>query len=341
MKEEPLITVIMPVYNAEKYLEEAIESVLNQTYKNIEFIILNDGSTDRSLEIVQRFQKQDLRVQLINNKKNLKQPKTRNKGLKLAHGKYIANMDADDISLPQRFSIQVEFMEQNPDIDICGAYAEVIGGDKRSKIMPPITDADIKDRLPFSCALVHPTVMFRRTSVEKYEIRYNEDFRYAQDFELWSRLVWQGVKFHNISEVLLLYRMSAENISTQHSFEQKKMAQKVVLRNIQRILGDEDLILMTLNEKEKSLIILERDLETLRTFLEVGKKQYSQKFYFELEQYILNQYCFLGINAWQIYIRKTNLLYVRKKWIIKYFIKCFLKGRHSKLLNIFKKVFLI
>ena len=119
-KKSPLISVLMPVYNSEKYVAEAIESILCQTYKDFEFIIINDASTDSSLKIIAKYAKQDKRIKLINNKKNVKISASLNKGLSIAKGKYIARMDSDDISLPSRFELQTKFLADNPAVGIVG-----------------------------------------------------------------------------------------------------------------------------------------------------------------------------------------------------------------------------
>jgi len=116
-----LVTVLMPVYNGEKYLNEAIDSILNQTYTNFEFLIINDGSTDRSVEIIKGYN--DSRIKLIHNKKNMGLVYTLNRGLALALGKYIVRMDADDISLPNRFKLQLDFMEINTEVALCSGNA--------------------------------------------------------------------------------------------------------------------------------------------------------------------------------------------------------------------------
>ena len=125
----PLVTVLMSVYNGEKYLERAIKSILNQTFKDFEFLIINDGSTDNSVKIIQSFN--DLRLRLIHNESNIGLIKTLNKGLKLSNGKYIARMDCDDISLPKRLSIQASFMEKYPEIGVCGSWVKIIGLGKK------------------------------------------------------------------------------------------------------------------------------------------------------------------------------------------------------------------
>src|SRR5688500_15226048 len=125
-KHKPAISVVMSAYNSDKYIAKAIESILNQTFKDFEFIIINDGSKDESLKIIKRYGKKDKRIVLIDNKKNLGLIKSLNKGLKIAKGKYIARMDSDDIAMPQRFKIQLDYLDKNRNIFLVGTSFEQI-----------------------------------------------------------------------------------------------------------------------------------------------------------------------------------------------------------------------
>ena len=122
----PKVTVLMPVYNGEKYLKEAITSILLQTFDDFEFLIINDGSSDASVDIIQSFR--DPRIRLVHNDTNIGLIATLNKGLKLAHGKYVARMDQDDISLPRRLEKQTYFMDNNPDVGVCGTWIKLFMG---------------------------------------------------------------------------------------------------------------------------------------------------------------------------------------------------------------------
>ena len=163
------ITVLMPVYNASLFLREAIESILNQTYKNFEFIIINDGSTDSSLQIIESFK--DPRIKLVNNERNLGIIKTRNKGLQLAKGKYIANMDADDISLPTRLEKQFTFLEKNPDVAVIASKLVLINQNNDEIGIWP-EDYHISDRneirkvLPIINCIGQPTVMIKNSVMQ-------------------------------------------------------------------------------------------------------------------------------------------------------------------------------
>ncbi len=217
----PLISVIMPVYNAEKYVAEAIESILSQTFRDFEFLIFNDGSTDKSAEIVQYYANKDERIIFYNYTKNTGYLKHLNEGIDKAQGKYIARMDADDISLPQRFEKQVEFMESHEDIGVCGTWFTTFENhiENTITVMQPFEkDSDIKIAIFHSCPFGHPTVM-AKTEVLKQN-KYDINFYPAEDYELWSRLI-PITKFYNIQENLLFYRIHETNITKSKSHTQQ------------------------------------------------------------------------------------------------------------------------
>lgn len=206
---DKLVSVVMSVYNGQKYLSEAIESILNQTYTNFEFIIIDDGSTDNSLEIVQKYAKEDDRIRVIVNEKNIGLAKSLNKGIALARGEYIARMDADDVSLPERFEKQVSFFKSNSNVGLLGTNIKVFSQvDHRlhTHRSYPLDDLDIRWFMFFSPPFCHPTVMFRHSLVHKVEFFYSDHFLTAQDYELWSRLLLH-TSSSNLKEALLIYRI--------------------------------------------------------------------------------------------------------------------------------------
>jgi glycosyltransferase involved in cell wall biosynthesis len=203
----------MSVYNAEKYLNEAIQSILTQTYTNFEFIIINDGSTDGSLEIIQEYMNKDERIVVIS-RENKGLPYSLNEGIDIAKGKYIARMDADDISLPTRFKEQVEFMENNLDIGVCGSWIKVFGENvKTSTTKRPSEHNELKTRLLFSVCFAHPTVMIRKDILVSNNLKYNLEYVNSQDYELWNRIS-EVTKMTNIQKVLLKYRISSNSITS-------------------------------------------------------------------------------------------------------------------------------
>lgn len=204
-----LISVILPVYNGEKYLKEAIESILNQTYKDFEFIIINDGSKDSSLEIIREYEKKDERIVVVS-RENKGLIATLNEGMERAKGKYIARMDQDDISLPERFERQIKVMKNN-NIMVCGTYTKVIDEDGKyikDGIVPTQDDEIVKKLLECTNPLFHPTVMFKKFD----NIFYNEFAHNCEDYELWLKYTEIG-KIENLPEYLLKYRIELSSIT--------------------------------------------------------------------------------------------------------------------------------
>ena len=201
------VSVVMSVYNSEKYLKSAIESILAQTFSDFELIIINDKSQDSSLAIMKSFQEQDPRVIILNNESNIGLTKSLNRGLSVAHGEYIARMDADDISVPERLEKQVRFLDEHPNYSFVSCIARYINenGEVEQMRMFPETNEEIYEMMPKVDAVMHPGVMFRKKDIEKIG-NYCEDFRVVQDYDLWFRGMAAGYKFYNIQEPLVLFR---------------------------------------------------------------------------------------------------------------------------------------
>lgn len=225
----PKVTVLMSVYNGEKYLREAIDSILSQTFRDFEFLIINDGSTDTSVEIINAYT--DPRIQLVHNDSNLGQAATMNRGLDLAHGEYIARMDCDDISLSMRLEKQVRFMDENPEVTICGAWCRVFGAEQNAVWKYPLSADIIRTELLFSCAMVHPSVIMRRYLLDLNRFRYSESHWHAEDYELWARAS-ESIKLANLGEVLILYRVHADQLGSKYTGEQQKTAYQVRLKQL-------------------------------------------------------------------------------------------------------------
>lgn len=228
--QKPLVSVVMCNYNtSEEYLRSAIESVLNQTYNNFEFIIIDDASTGNDIEIIRSYH--DERIILLVNESNQHVSYTANRGLALAQGEYIARMDSDDICRPYRLEKQVIYMQKNRDVDILCAQARLFG-DKEGVFAPGLRCSDLaKTSLFFGCPIVHPTVMFRASFIRKHNILYDTSLEYkaAEDFELWSRCIRLG-KICEYPQVLLNYRVHAKQISTLTGKMQIESANRVRLR---------------------------------------------------------------------------------------------------------------
>jgi len=223
----PEITVLMSVYNEEKFLCESIESILGQTFLDFEFLIINDGSSDKSPTIIQSYQKQDSRIRIIHNPDNIGLTQSLNAGLQSAKGTYIARMDGDDVSLPERLAKQYQFMSRNQDVGICGTWLRTIG-EKHGVWKPPIEDASIRATMIFENVMYHPTVMFRRSLFKERKLYFNQLYLCAQDYELWSRCS-AHTQFANLDDVLLERRLHSSAVGSVHIMQQQDVASKVRL----------------------------------------------------------------------------------------------------------------
>ncbi|BDU80966.1 glycosyltransferase family 2 protein [Clostridium perfringens] len=216
-----LISVIMSNYNGAKYIEEAIESVLNQTIENWELIIVDDCSTDLSVEVIKKFN--DKRIKLIINDKNIGPAKSRNKAIEVSNGKYIAILDSDDIAYSDRLEKQYNYMEKN-NIDVLGCGA-LFFGKYNKKFIPKIKNKDIRAETILISPYVHSTVMLRKNVIG---IRYNEEFRQAQDYKLWSDLFKnKSIKFAALESILVKYRVHDNQITKNSYSGQSKNANKI------------------------------------------------------------------------------------------------------------------
>jgi glycosyltransferase involved in cell wall biosynthesis len=199
----PKVTVLMPVFNGQAYLRQAIQSVLDQTFSDFEFLIVDDGSTDDSVRIINSFS--DVRIRLVRNERNIRIVQTLNRGLSLAQGDYIARMDCDDLSLPKRLATQVAFMDTHPEVGICGTWIRTFNGRKRHEIRYPSEPDLVRCALLFVAPFAHPSVMMRRDSIEEHRLRYEEGYPNAEDFRFWQKAS-HFFPLSNVTEVLLLYR---------------------------------------------------------------------------------------------------------------------------------------
>ena len=237
----PLVSVVMCVYNAEKYLQEAIESILRQTYRNLEFIIVNDGSTDSTRDIILGLN--DPRIRYFENPENWGIVRTRNQTLKHAKGKYISVIDSDDISLPDRLTLQVDFLENNPEYGMCGSYFQTIDGSgKRLKdVIFPANDRDARTFLMIHNCFCHSTVTMRGDMAR--ELQYQTMYDVAEDYELWYR-VSRISKIINIPHFTTYYRVHGSNISIskrEHMFLIVDSINRRILDDLQMPYTEEEL----------------------------------------------------------------------------------------------------
>jgi hypothetical protein len=261
----PSLSVVLPVYNAEEYLAEAIESILAQTYTDFEFLIIDDGSTDGSLDIINLHAREDQRIRVIA-RSNLGLVKTLNEGVARARGEYIARMDADDISRPERFKQQVDFLNSNPRCVVLGTSVVLIDDSGRELATWHcfLHDVSIRHALPAEGCIPHPTAMLRKSAVLEVG-GYKEDYLAAEDYDLWHRLAQVG-ELNNLAEPLLYKRESSTAVSGKHATIQHRSADRIR----SEIWDNEDLSaykrlsLSTLcrlpGEHQPALVDLQRDL---------------------------------------------------------------------------------
>lgn len=229
MSRSPLVSVVTPVYNAAEHLGVAIRSILDQTLSNLEFIIVDDGSTDRSPKIIEEYALSDERIAAIR-QENRGVAAALNRGLDIARGTYIARMDADDASHPDRMAKQAAFLNDRPEIGLCGT-AWTYSGERRGSSMPITDSEEIRVSLMFWPCVSHPTAMMRRSLIAECGLRYDPCFEQAEDYELWTRLC-EHCGIANLPEALLRYRISARQATAAHEAEVWRWSARIHRRQL-------------------------------------------------------------------------------------------------------------
>jgi glycosyltransferase involved in cell wall biosynthesis len=233
---EIVITVLMPVYNAEKHLKAAIDSILNQSFREFEFLIINDGSTDSSHQIVNSFI--DERIVYIHNKQNKGIVQTLNEGLSLSRGDYIARMDADDIAFPARLQNQLDYMLKHPHCHLCGSQAIAISeyGEKLYNLKRPCKNEDIKVQQLFRNCFIHPAVMMSKQITANF--LYTLAYQYAEDYLLFSQIALK-YEVANLKHRLLSYRIHEENITSHKKSEMMNSERKVIRYLLEQLFDNQ------------------------------------------------------------------------------------------------------
>jgi Glycosyl transferase family 2 len=212
---QPKVSVLMPVYNGELYIREAIDSILNQTFSDFELIIIDDCSTDGSVAVVKTYM--DSRIRLIANPINQGLSFILNQGNKLARAEYIARIDCDDISLPKRLEKQVEYLDRHPDIAVLGAQSIDIDTEgkvtkNQSMYLYPVEPSSLRWTASYLCPFRHPLVMYRRQILWEKLGGYDETISFAEDYEIWQRLLNNNYQGANLPEILLKYRVHPKSM---------------------------------------------------------------------------------------------------------------------------------
>ena len=228
-----LVSVIIPVYNRGKFIAESIQSILDQTYQNFELIIVDDASTDNTVSIINQFE--DSRIKLIEHSSNKGVSAALNLGFKNAKGVYFARQDSDDVSIKDRFEIQIDFLNNNSDIDICGSAIKTLKNNERFKY--PRFHNDIITSLLIKSPLASPTIIFRK---KVYEIvKFNESLRFGEDYDFWSKALFL-FKAHNLPKVLVYYRYHQNQISLKNKTKQVKDDLRLQLTLFQKVGYDQE-----------------------------------------------------------------------------------------------------
>jgi glycosyltransferase involved in cell wall biosynthesis len=242
----PQISVIMPVYNSQEYLHEAVTSILAQTFTDFELIAVDDGSTDGSGTILESFRQSDARVIVQRHSQNRGVAAARNTGLALARGKYIACMDADDISLPERFEKQVAFLEMHPDLGILGSAVQVIdeGGYKIGALSAPLEDLGIRWASIFSTPFMQPTIMYRRSVMVEHGLQYRNTMEPADDFDFSIRLL-EFARAANFAESFYIYRIHPASLTSKYGTNNVNRKSLIIYSNLQKLFPT---IVISLNQ---------------------------------------------------------------------------------------------
>jgi glycosyltransferase involved in cell wall biosynthesis len=215
----------MPVYNAEHYLNESIDSILNQSYTDYEFVIVNDGSTDRSAEVIKAYT--DPRIRFIENQQNMGLIASLNIGLETCTGEYIVRMDQDDFSLPHRIEKQVRFMDENPEYGLIGCWFEDFGENIESKVVRYSSDdTHIRIRHLYQTHIAHPTAVLRKSVIDKFNLRFDASFVHGEDYAFWVQMS-AYCKLSNYPEMLVRKRDHPRNITNQFASTMQATCAKV------------------------------------------------------------------------------------------------------------------
>ena len=225
----PKVSVVMPVYNGQRFVREAIDSVLAQSFSDYELLIINDASTDASREIIRTYR--DPRVRLIENTVNLGIAGTRNVGLAEAVGEYVAWLDSDDVSLPTRLTEQVEFLDRHTSVALCGSWVKTTGDKMGDVWRYPTEGAVLRSRMLFDDPVATSAAMIRRQTLLSCDLRFDDRLSFAEDYDLWERIS-QYAELANIPKVLTLYRVHSDQISHGDPCKAKRAVWEVQRRQL-------------------------------------------------------------------------------------------------------------
>lgn len=330
----PEVSVVMPVYKGDDHLSAAVDSILNQTFSDFEFIIICDDPTDKTRDILDKYKQEDSRMKIYYQKRQ-GLVNSLNRGFSLAQGEYIARMDADDISLPSRLEKQVKFMTENPEIGICGTWIQRIGEPPSYVWKVPCGHESIKSRMLFEPVIAHPSIIIKKETFLKKGLAYMQDETYAEDYGLWVRAA-KEFKLANIPEILMHYRI--------HKSTSNRSQQRIVANNI-RLAQIKELDINPMKE--------ELEIHEALSYYEVGRSRkpipqvqlwlekllnanFEMKVYpepaflYTLSDYwysACNSSTYLGLSSWNLFNESkfSETVYLSSAQKIKFILKSIVK----------------
>ena len=311
IKKMPKLSVIIPVFNAESYLREAIDSIIQQSFTDWELIIINDGSTDSSERIIADYT--DPRIKYYKNEGNIGLIATLNKGIDLCKGEYIARMDADDISETDRFKYQLAFFKKNKEYAMCGTYAKIIDKNNQEigKIINLQTNDYLQINLLFSVPFLHPSMMIRGDVLRSNY--FDPEYKHAEDYDLWCRIS-DKYKVANIPDYLLKYRWHTTNTSVTNADIQDNIKNKIICRELQNI---------GLQPSEEELQLHKITFQQFDSKTKITKQKFED--YFQLDSWFKK--IIDANNIKQKYNKSSLIAFLWSRWIV----LCISQKKYSKI----------
>ena len=294
----PRVSILMPVYNVAPYLREAIDSILNQTFEDFELIILDDCSPDNSAEILDTYT--DERIVRYRGEKNMGLSNVLNVGMAMARGEFIARMDSDDLSTPERLAVQVAYLETHPDVDLCSCGMQLFGAKQETWVRETNVE-DVKITALFYSPILHASSMWRREAFERVGLRFRQEMVPAEDYDMWTRAMAAGLRLVNIPQVMYLYRIHPSQATTQTEKTARK-DREVKINYLRTLFPSIDMSMVNMVPVRTS-----NDLQRIKQFIKMLIDANKQAPFFDT--------AFLHRRLWNYYYQQiTNCLSVHFEW---------------------------
>jgi len=311
----PRVSILMPVYNVAPYLREAMDSILTQTFQDFELIVLDDYSPDNSSEILDTYT--DERIVRYRGEKNMGLSNVLNVGLQMARGEFIARMDSDDLSTPERLATQVAYLDAHPEIDLCSCGMELFGAKQETWVREANVE-DVKITALFHSPILHASSMWRRASFERVGLRFLQEMVPAEDYDMWTRAMAAGLRLVNIPQVMYQYRIHPSQATTQTDKTAKK-DREVKANYLRMLYPTEDISAVNLLPAQ-SASDLERIKQSVAHLLEANKRTpfFEQM---RLEKRMWNYYYRQVVNCLSMGFKWSLVAELSWKWRIKWLLR--------------------